>query len=212
MAKKVIEINADSVDKFVKNLEEIISDKEFEIKSASLKDQMCNYSYELLQGKTKGDTINRKGVHVVHDDMIETFDNLHVFLAHLDGAFRDANNQTPLSELEAEDIVALYHVSGFKLSGVEENKGIILVGQKQVKEGSISFDAPKIKLNGNYLYIEELTQRMYAAIEEVEAYMNGKLAPQFEQSVMTFEQEDDLDFKGANVDSKHFSDNEKDEE
>lgn len=211
MTKRVIEINADNIDKFVDKVNELVSDKEFEIKSASLRDQMCNYSYELLQGKTKGDTINRKGVHVVHDDMIETFDNLHVFLAHLDGAFREANNQTPLSELEADEIVALYSVSGFKMSGVEENKGIILVGQKQVKEGSISFEAPKIKLNGNYLYIEEITHRVNAAIEEVEAYMGGKLAPQFEQSVMTFAQEDDMDLSGANVDSKHFADNEKEE-
>lgn len=200
MTKKEIVIDGNKLLENLKNLE-AVSDKEFEIKGASLKDQLCNYSYELLQGKTKGDTINIKGVHVVHDDMIQTFDDLHVFLAHLDGAFRDANNQTPLSELEAEDLVALYSVSGFKITGVEENKSIILVGQKEVKEGSISFDAPKIKLNGNYLYIEELTQRTNAAIAEVEAYMGGKLAPQYEQSVMNFAEEDNLDLEGANVDN-----------
>ena len=211
MTKKVIEINADKIGAIGKVFEDLLTDKAIEIRSASLRDQLCNYSYELLTGKTKGDVINRKGVHIVHDDLIEKFNEFDVFLAHIDGAFRDANNQTPLSELEAEESLALYQVTGFKLSGVEENKSIILVGHKEVTQGTISFETPKIKLSGStYLYIEELTQRLYEAIEEVEQYMEGKAAPQFEQSVMTFEQEDDMDLAGANVDSKHFADTEKD--
>jgi len=199
-------------DKFLKALENL-EGKSIEIRSASLRDQLCNYSYELLTGKTKGDAINRKGVHIVHDDLIQQFKELDVFLAHIDGCFRDANNQTPLSELEAEDSLALYEVSGFKLSGVEENKSIILVGHKEVTQGTISFETPKIKLSGStYLYIEELTQRLYATIEEVEQYMEGKAAPQFEQAVMSFEEEDNLDMEDANVDSKHFADTEKDED
>jgi hypothetical protein len=200
---KAIEINPDKLLKKMKvreNAQDLISDKKLEIKGAALRDQMCNYSYELLDGKTKGDIISRKGVHVVHDDMLQKFEDLNVFLAHIDGAFKDANNQTPLSELEAEDLLNLYSVSGFKITGVEENKSVILVGHKQVTYGSISFETPKIKLEGaTYLYIEELTQRIYAAISEVEQYMDGKLAPQFEQSVMTFEEEDNMDLAGAKV-------------
>lgn len=212
----VIEIDADKIDKigaFGKAFEDMLTDKAIEIRSASLRDQLCNYSYELLTGKTKGDVITRKGVHIVHDDLITKFECFNVFLAHIDGAFKDANNQTPLSELEEDALLDLYSVSGFKITGVEENKSIILVGHKEVTQGTISFETPKIKLSGStYLYIKELSQRLYETIEEVEAYMEGKTAPQFEQAVMSFEEEDNLDLEGANVDNKNFADTDKDEE
>lgn len=196
--------------KLLRALDNASEEKSIEIRSASLRDQLCNYSYELLTGKTKGDAISRKGVHIIHDDLIEKVKELDVFLAHIDGAFREANNQTPIQELEAEDILALYEVTGFKLTGVEENKSIILVGHKEVPQGTISFETPKIKISGStYLYIYELSDRLYEVIEEVEAYMEGKTAPQFEQSAMTFEEEDDIDLEGASVDNKHFADTDK---
>jgi hypothetical protein len=196
--------------KLLKFFENAAEQKAIEIRSASLRDQLCNYSYELLTGKTKGDAITRKGVHIIHDDLIEKMKELDVFLAHIDGAFRDANNQTPIQKLEAEDCLALYEVTGFKITGVEENKSIILVGHKEVPQGTISFETPKIKISGStYLYIEELSNRLFEVIEEVEQYMDGKTAPFFEQSAMTFEEEDDMDLEGASVDNKHFADTEK---
>lgn len=191
-------------------LETIISDKFCEIKSASIKDQLANYSYQLLQGKTKGDTLSRKGVHIVHDDMIEAFKELEVFLAHIDGAFKNADNKTTLQQLETEELLNLYEVTGFKLAGKEENKAIIIVGNKQVNEGQINLETPKIKMEGNYLYVEELSWRLSKVIDEVEQYMDGKTAPQPEQVVMSFEEEDSIDMGGAEV--KHFADTEKGEE
>ena len=185
----------------LKKVTDSASEKFCEIKSAKMNDQLCTYSYEHLQGKTKGDIITRKGVHVVHDDMISQFDTLDVFLAHIEGAFKDANNKTSLEELEAEELLSLYKVTGFKLSGKEENKSIILVGYKEVQHGTINFETPKIKLEGSaYLYIEELTERLFSTIEEVESYMDGKSAPQPEQIVMSFEHEDAMDLQGAAVD------------
>lgn len=201
--KNTIVIN--NIDDFVKKVDNMInedSEKECEIKGASLKDNLCNYSYELLQGKTKGDTLKRSGVHIVHDDMIQNFRTLDVFMAHIDGTYKDANNQTPLSELEADEVLSKYYVSGFTITGVEENKSVILTGTKDVTYGSISFQTPKIKLEGQYLYIEELTWRLRAVIREVELYMDGKCAPQLEQQLMSFEQEDDINLEGAKVQSE----------
>lgn len=92
-----------------------------------------------MKGPTKGDTLNRKGAHIVHDDLQITFNKLDVFLAHLDDAYTGNTNTTPLSELESEVETEKYYVTGFKISGVEENKSVILQGWKEVDNGIIKF-------------------------------------------------------------------------
>lgn len=180
---------------FNKNLENAS-----EIKKAVIKDEYCSYTYELLTGKTKGDMISRKGVHVVHEDMLEAFVNLEVFLAHSDDAFDSwAVNQTPIQDLEADVKLDLYTVTAFKIAGIEENKAVILCGNKVVSNGIISFETPKIKLSGSYLYAEELESRLQIAINEVELYSEGKAAPQFEQSSMEFPDEVEPDFDKAKL-------------
>ena len=197
MAKeKVFTINADKLS----NLADQVA-KEVEIKSASLKDALCNYSYELLTGKTKGDVINRKGTHIVHEDLEISFEKFNVFLAHLDDAFTGNDNSTELSFLEEEPETENYSVSAFKISGVEENRSIVLCGSKQVTNGVISFDSPKVKLNGNYLYLVQLTECLEKTIKEVEYYMNGKSAPQPEQVHMDFASEDAA-FENAKFDDE----------
>lgn len=176
--------------------------KEVEIKSASLKDALCNYSYELLTGKTAGDGLNRKGMHFIHDDLVEAFNKFKVFAAHLDDAFTGNDNSTELKTLENEPEVENYLVSGFKISGVEENRSLILGVTKYVSNGYFSYDSPKVKLNGNYLYIIQLAECLENAIKEVELYMNGKSAPQAEQTHMEFESDQDDAFESAKVEGE----------
>ncbi|MBC7749197.1 MAG: hypothetical protein H7Z76_11600 [Methylotenera sp.] len=177
MSKKVIEMNADSLKNLSAKLE-AIQNKEVEIKGATINDALCSYSYELLKGPTKGDTLNRKGAHIVHDDLQIKFDQLDVFLAHLDDAYTGNTNVTPLSELENEVETEKYYVTGFKISGVEENKSVILQGWKEVTNGIIKFETPKIKYSSAYLYLSDFKERIQNAIDEVEKYMGGKTAPQ----------------------------------
>jgi len=193
MSKTII-INSET---FTNALEKL-NEKEVEIKGASISDALCAYSYELLKGPTKGDTLNRKGAHFVHDDLLRTFDNLDVFFAHLDDAYTGNKNTTPLDELENEIETEKYHVNGFKISGVEENRSVILSGWKEVDNGIIKFETPKIKYSSDYLYLSDLKHRVQNAIDEVELYMNGKTAPQEDpnQQVMSFAQEDDAFEKG----------------
>ncbi|MCT3943848.1 hypothetical protein HZQ28_00965 [Elizabethkingia anophelis] len=174
-----------------------------EIRSAAIKDLSCNYTYEILVGKTRGDVLGRKGAQIIHEDLKEAFEQMDVFLAHIDGAFASwAKNQTPIQKLEADEKLANYSVSGFKISGLEENKSVILVGHKETDFGTISFDTPKIKLESTYLYKEELNDRLLTLINEVEEYMNGKTAPQYEQMSMDFStssEEADDEFENAKV-------------
>lgn len=174
-------------------------EKEVEIKSATLKDALCNYSYELLTGKTKGDGLSRKGNHIVHEDLENAFAKFNVFLAHLDDAYTGNDNATELSFLENEVETESYFVHSFKITGVEENKALVLSGGKSVTHGLITFDAPKVKLNGNYLYLDQLIECMDEVIREVELYMGGKSAPQPEQMEMTFESNQDDAFANAKM-------------
>jgi len=191
MAKQTFTIDADKIEKMSKKVEEM-SNKELEIKGATINDALCNYSYELLKGPTKGDTLQRKGAHIVHDDLQIKFDRLNVFLAHLDDAYTGNKNTTKLVELEEEIETENYYVTGFNISGVEENRSIILQGWKEVENGIIKFAAPKIKYTSAYLYLSDLKERVQEAIEEVELYMKGKTAPQDDpnQTSMTFAEED----------------------
>lgn len=199
MAKEVktFTINADKISKIA----EIFSSKEVEIKGASINDALCNYSYELMTGKTKGDTLTHKGAHIIHDDLQIKFDKLDVFFAHLDDAYTGFKNTTPLSELEEDSDKEKYFVTGFRMSGVEENKAVTLYGWKEVSEGIIKFETPKIKYSSAYLYLSELKERVQHAIDEVEEYRNGKTAPQEDpnQQHMDFASEDDA-FDNAKVD------------
>lgn len=200
MAKQTFTMDADKLDQMQKRVEEI-SNKEVEIKGAAINDALCSYSYELLKGPTKGDTLNRKGAHIVHDDLQITFDKLDVFLAHLDDAFTGNTNATSLSELENEVETEKYYVTGFKISGVEENKSVILQGWKEVNNGIIKFEAPKIKYSSAYLYLSDLKERVQNAIDEVEKYMGGKTAPQDDpdQIKMFADDEEEDEFEGAKV-------------
>jgi hypothetical protein len=183
-------------------MSETIEEKELEIISASIKDELCNYGYELLTGRNSGDKIpTRKGAHFIHEDLQEAFKNMDVFLAHIDGVFNSwANNQTHISELEEKEDLENYHVSSIKITGQEENKAVIIGGTKHTVHGDISFQTPKIKYNGSYLYIEELEVRLTTLISEVEQYMDGKRAPEYEQLDMGFDEPSDDDFSEAKVD------------
>ena len=192
--EKVFTINADKLNGLADQ-----SPKDVEIKSASLKDALCTYSYELLTGKTKGDGLSRNGKHIVHEDMEIAFDNFDVFLAHLDDAYTGNDNSTELSFLKDEPETEKYFVNSFSITGVEENRALVLSGFKEVTNGVIKFSAPKVKLNGNYLYLTQLQEYLDNAIKEVEFYMNGKSAPQPEQIHMDFASEDNA-FENAKFD------------
>lgn len=199
--EKVITIDADKFLKAVDNGYANQVAKEVEIKSASLKDALCNYSYELLTGKTKGDGLSRNGKHIVHEDLEIAFDKFDVFLAHLDDAYTGNDNSTELDTLREEVETELYFVNAFSIQGVEENRSLVLSGYKDVTNGVIKFSAPKVKLNGNYLYLTQLTEILDNAIKEVEFYMNGKSAPQPEQVHMDFATEDNA-FENAKFDEE----------
>lgn len=179
--------------------------EQFEVKTAKMHDFKVQYSYELLTGVTEGDILVRKGTNIYHPDLKESFENLDVFLAHIDGAFESwANNQTPLQELEADEKLQRYSVLDFRITGNEENKSVIIIGEKNTSYGVMRCETPKIKLEStNYLYIEELNERILQCQNEVLLYMSGKkekVEDDPNQVKMTFEENESIDFDNAKLD------------
>lgn len=165
------------------------------ITAASIKEGLCNYSYEIKTGPGAGDKVARKGSSVVHDDLPDAFLRLKVHLAIVDDAFTNIE-EISIDELEAdEEITGRFFVTGFKVQGVDENEGIILIGEKYVRVGSIGLETPKI--SKSYTFFEELKEAIENAKYEVELYMNGKNAPKFEQGSFGFSESADHHDDGA---------------
>lgn len=155
-------------------LEEI--QKPYEIKSASIKDEKCNYGYEIKTGKTAGDKIpTRKAQAIIHPDMSKAFDALRVHFAVACDAFKHLFKKLPddLEKLRIHDVVNEVHVTGFSVNGNDEDEGYVVEGYKYVSLGVIPFDSPKLT-KGNYKYYDDLKEKMDVARAEVEEYMNGK--------------------------------------
>ncbi len=183
-SKKGSKENPITTDDIAKALE-----KPLEIKGAVLKDGFCKYSYQLMMGPTEGDILERKGAHVVHDDMTDAFEKLKVHCAVIDDVFKHSKNEIEnIEDMQEHELTELFFVSAFKIGGSEESKSVIISGTKWVSEGgTIPWESPKIKFDGSYKWKEDLKECVDKCILEVEAYMNGKSQPQAEQGTLQFE-------------------------
>lgn len=193
--KSTVIINGDSVG----DLDVLLAEaaKPIIITSATIKDEFCNYGYEINTGPTAGDQIpTRKGKSIVHEDMIEAFGALRVHLAILDDGFKDLPKAPKtLDDMKDHEMAGRFMITGFKISGSDENEGYTLIGEKWVSHGSIKLESPKIKENSKYDYFDDLQEAITNARYEVEQYMNGKAAPKLEQGSIDFpDQSDDTDF------------------
>lgn len=174
------------------------------ITAANLKDLFCNYSYDLVAGTGEGDSINRKGSAIVHDDLKNAFKKLDVHLAVICEEI-DPGEITDVEVLEKIDIneeyepgsieekVCKYRVFGFKCGDGGEGN-VVLEGIKILSTGDhVSLRTPREDWDGGYAFLGELRVCIDDAIVEVEQYMNGKAAPKLEQTEMEFGAEENED-------------------
>lgn len=153
--------------------------KEFTIKEADIKDGLCNYSYEISSGISKGDTHKVKGSGIIMDDMINAFAKFNVHLAVIDDSFKLSGIEIEDIDTEhSSDIAFAYTVTGFKISGHLDDESIILKGSKFVSTagGRISLESPKIPLDhsSSYKWYNELKAATDKVRQEVELYKDGK--------------------------------------
>jgi hypothetical protein len=176
--------------------------KTIEIRGAKLKDDFCNYTYELKTGPTAGDACNRSGASIVHDDLKTAFRKLSPHLAviceevdsHKISDISDYELLDPTEDWRANSIekkVLQFFVTGFTLDGTGENEGVTLFGFKRLSTGDdLTLKTYKIKWSGVYDFIDDLRSVVDGIIHEVEEYMNGKAAPKMVQQDL-FEEETD---------------------
>lgn len=149
---------------------------EFEVKGATITDDICNYSIHVTSGAGLGKhTV--KGEGIIDEDMKIAFSRLNVHLAIADDVFKHKGIEIDkLNKFHNHDVTNDYTVTGFKMTGEEDNLAIVIIGRKNVALGHMEIDSPKIMLDagGGYEFYKELKAAAEKAIEEVELYIGGK--------------------------------------
>lgn len=160
-------------------MKKIKLDHEIEILEASIKDDFCNYKFQIVSGVGAGDEHAVKGKGIVDGDMHEAFAKLNAHLASIDDVFKHKGvNVTNIDTMHTDELTQLYHVTGFKLKGTDENKTVVLIGTKHVSEagGRMDIETPKIPLDSlsSYKWYNELKDAVKDAVNEVKLYRGGK--------------------------------------
>lgn len=157
-------------------------EREVEILSASLKDDFCNYSYEVKKGIGVGDTHSVKGKGIIDDDLRDAFVKLNVHLAVVDDVFKHAGIEVDrVNKHRGDELATNYTVTGIKIKGEDENLSVELTGTKFVSSagGQMELSSPRIPLDNSssYKHHKDLKTCVEKVAEEVKLYMNGKYTP-----------------------------------
>lgn len=150
-----------------------------EITSAQVKDDFCNYSFDILDGVGTGDTHNVKGKGIIDDDMREAFSKLNVHLACIDDVFKHADIEIEnINTMRSHELATIYTVTGVKIKGGEEDLSVVLIGEKYVSaaSGRMSLETPKIALDNlsSYHFHKDLKKAVDKVRTEVQLYKEGK--------------------------------------
>ena len=157
-------------------------EKSFVIKEALIKEELCNYKFEIISGIHIGDTHNVTGKGLIKDDMRTAFSKLNVHLAVIDDVFKHSKiDIVNIDDMNSHELTGLYEVSGFKIKGSDKDESVILIGQKHVTEagGWMDLISPKIVMDNlsSYHWAEDLKEAVNEARKEVELYKGGKCTP-----------------------------------
>ena len=178
---QVINMSSDNMAKAAEFLGNLLV-KEFEIKEATIKDDFCNYTFEVASGVGLGDTHNVKGKGIIKPEMRKAFAQLNVHLAMVDDIFKHSGiDFADINTMHNDPLATLYSVTGFKIKGGIENESIVLIGNKYVSSaaGRIELESPKILIEStsSYKWYNELKAAADAVRLEVEKYKNGNYIP-----------------------------------
>lgn len=156
-----------------------ISSRDYIVTEAAIKDDFCNYTYEITAGVGISNTHTVKGKHIILDDMRTAFAQFNVHLAVLDDAFKIAGIEIgDIDQFHGDDITGRYVVTGFKIKGGKDNESISLVGTKYsyTAGGRMAITTPFIALDNlsSYKWYNEFRDAAGKAREEVALYQEGK--------------------------------------
>lgn len=164
----------------VQNALDNILEKPYTIMEASIKDDFCDYAYEIKTGIGAGRLHKVNGKNsglIIDDDLRNAFVSLHPHMACIDMAFKDSGQDVQdIDSMTNDDLTFRYYASGFKMKGGEGDESIIIIGNKSVDMGYMPFESPKISLesSSSYKWYNELKTVADNLRLEVELYEGGK--------------------------------------
>ena len=175
--KEAVEAATDAV------VAELTQEKPLLIVQGTLNDEFCNYGIQINTGPTKGMIHMVKGKpNIVHEDLSDAFQKFRPHLAALSNAYDwsgiELNNFQDVTE---NQLVDLFHVTGFKIKGAGEAESIALFGSyhSMTANGRVNADTDFISLEegSDYQWYNELREAADLVRSEIEQYNNGKCTP-----------------------------------
>jgi hypothetical protein len=181
MAKRTRTIRTIDLETFKDVAEKLTEGRPYKITDAEIKDDLCNYSYEIIRGIGVGDSHSVKGSALVDQDLSKALAQFNVHLAVIDDAFKHSGIEVEdIDEEHGHDLAFLYTTTALKIRGTEDSPSIILIGHKYLSSGGrMKIESPKISLDkgSSYKWYNELKAAADAAREEVALYKEGKCTP-----------------------------------
>jgi hypothetical protein len=179
------------------DLDDNENERGISIIAAKIKDGLCHYSYEILEGVGQGATHNVKGPGIIKDSLRKAFERLRVHMAVIDDAFKNSGIEIDdIDNFHNAELTGCYVVDGLKIKGSAENESIILLGNKYVSAagGRMELASPKIPLDNlsSYKWYNELKVLSDNARAEVELYNAGNYTP-------IEKEEEDVNYKQATI-------------
>lgn len=165
-----------------------ISGPMLNVKYASLTKESCTFSFfERAHKKEFRQVDIKKSSTVVHEDLINAF---HAFNGHLalkceEVKKHDINDIAKLtSDIdEVEEILKRFLVQAVFFDGGISGS-VVLYGHKILSTGDLlGLETPKININPEYLFFNELHAASVTLMEEVSLYYYGKAAPSAQQEL-----------------------------
>lgn len=151
--------------------------RDYTIKEATLKEDVCNYGYEVTDGPNHGDFHAVKGSGIIDDDLRHAFGRLHVHMAALDSAFTLSGIEVEnIDDYHGHELAFRYLATSFKING--DGESVTLKGNKYspTSGARIELTIPKVALDNlsSYPFAAQLKTAMDALREEVALYKEGK--------------------------------------
>jgi len=165
-----------------KNEEQLTTGRSFSIIEASVKDDFCNYTYEVIEGIGIGDKHKVEGSGIVKDGLLNAFSKFNAHMAVIDEVFKHSKIEIEdIGALHVHELSELYRVSGFKMKSTKGYETVKLTGTKYVSSagGWMELKSPEITLDNlsSYKWYNELKTVCDNARLEVALYKEGNYTP-----------------------------------
>lgn len=152
---------------------------EIQIKSIKIKDDYPVIVYSQLVDGNKTGKLTFEDGSKAHQDFIKTLPPLAAHYAILTGYIKPG----PIKDITKLDdpILADFHISGFHISGDDEDESIIITGHRIVPESgkAVILNSPLRRFNEDdktrYKFMDELLLAVAYAKEEAIEYIGGKV-------------------------------------